>query len=210
MVFYECVITAKNTAPFYQLTSLMKEISLKVVENGGIVRSVQNHGIRDLAHRFRARHPDRDGTRLFQKGRFISVYYDSSPAIQEEVGEILVMDENVLRATHLRARNKLDTINNPYQKKNPYVRRVVQMEEAKKEKEESVLDPPDNEESVLETLSKAVAKANMMDSDDGDKSSKNDSSSSSSSSESDDGASSSDSSGSEDEKDDDGDDEPKP
>ena len=34
MVFYECMMTAKNTAHYNTLTSLMKEISLKIVNNG--------------------------------------------------------------------------------------------------------------------------------------------------------------------------------
>ena len=50
----------------------MKEVSLKIVNNGGIVRSIQNHGIRQLPHRFKAKYTDSDGTRYYEKGRFIS------------------------------------------------------------------------------------------------------------------------------------------
>jgi hypothetical protein len=33
---------------FYQLTELVKKVSLEVVQGGGIVRGIHNHGIRDL------------------------------------------------------------------------------------------------------------------------------------------------------------------
>ena len=73
-------------APDYNmLTSLMKEISLKIVNNGGIVRSIQNHGIRQLPHRFKAKYADREGNRYYEKGRFISVFYDANPNVMKQV-----------------------------------------------------------------------------------------------------------------------------
>jgi len=35
-------------ADFHELTALMKRVALDVVENGGIVRGIHNHGIREL------------------------------------------------------------------------------------------------------------------------------------------------------------------
>uniref|UniRef100_A0A6T7JZ88 Ribosomal protein S6 n=2 Tax=Bacillariophyta TaxID=2836 RepID=A0A6T7JZ88_9STRA len=147
MVFYECVLTAKNTAPFMNLTNLMKTVSLKVVERGGIVRSVQNHGIRDLPHRFKAKYPDKEGNRYYKKGRFISVFYDASPHAREEVQAILDLDEEVLRNTHLKPRNKVTYANIVNEKKNPYIQRVRAMEEAeaaaRKEEHVEVISDPD-------------------------------------------------------------------
>jgi len=111
----------------------MKSISLQVVEGGGIVRGIQNHGIRDLPHRFKAKHMDQDGNRYFKKGRFVSIYYDSNPVIMREVEGILNLNEDVLRKTHLKVPNKLWYINIQNEKKNPYIQRVIQME-----KEQSV------------------------------------------------------------------------
>mmetsp|Transcript_10648 Transcript_10648/g.12807 ORF Transcript_10648/g.12807 Transcript_10648/m.12807 type:complete len:138 (-) Transcript_10648:207-620(-) len=128
MVFYECVMTAKNTTHFQQLTQIVKGISHKIVDGGGIVRSIRNHGIRDLPHRFKAKYADKEGTRYYKKGRFISVYYDASPQTMKTVERELSMEEQILRNTHLKARSKLDTINTMNEKKNPYIQRVLAME----------------------------------------------------------------------------------
>jgi len=121
MVFYECVMTTKNNTSFATLTFLMKEISLKVVTNDGVVRGIHNHGIRELPHRFKAKYPDARGQRYFEKGRFISIYYDSSPKVMRQVEGILNLSDQVLRNTHLRARNKMDFVNVEQEKKNPYI-----------------------------------------------------------------------------------------
>jgi small subunit ribosomal protein S6 len=113
---FRCLFTAFNA-----LTALVKEVSLKVVQNDGVVRSIHNHGIRELPHRFKAKHPDLRGVRYFEKGRFISVYYDSSPKTMRQVEGIFNLNDQVLRMTHLRARNKMDFVNVEQEKKNPYM-----------------------------------------------------------------------------------------
>lgn len=128
MVFYECVLTTRNTTPYCTLTNLMKSVANKVVENGGIVRGVQNHGIRPLPHRFKARYPDIEGNRYYKEGRFISIYYDSSPMIMRNVENILYGDEEVLRTTHIKARNKLWYVNIHKASKNPYLKKVLDEE----------------------------------------------------------------------------------
>lgn len=110
---------------FNQLTNLVKSISHKVVENGGIVRSIQNHGIRQLPHRFKAKYADREGNRYYEKGRFFSIFYDSNPTVQKEVESILKLDEQVLRNTHLKVRNKLWYVNIAKEEKNPYIQQVL-------------------------------------------------------------------------------------
>ena len=107
------------------LTALMKEISLKIVTSGGIVRSIQNHGVRQLPHRFKAKYTDRDGNRYFEKGRFVSVFYDASPLTMRQVEGVLNLNEDVLRNTHLKAKNKFDDINNVRENKNPYVQEIL-------------------------------------------------------------------------------------
>ena len=119
---------------FYLLTKLVKDISHKVVVNGGIVRSIQNHGIRDLPHRFRSKFPDKEGTRYYEKGRFISVYYDASPTTMQEVETVISRNTVVLRSTHLKARNKLWEVNIAREDKNPWIKKVLEMEEAEKMK----------------------------------------------------------------------------
>ena len=113
---------------FNTLTNLCKTVSHKVVEGGGIVRSIRNHGIRDLPHRFRAKYPDTQGNRYYRKGRFISIYYDASPQTMRQVESVISMNEVVLRQTHLKARSKLDYVNIENEDKNPYIRKVMQEE----------------------------------------------------------------------------------
>mmetsp|Transcript_19453 Transcript_19453/g.27727 ORF Transcript_19453/g.27727 Transcript_19453/m.27727 type:complete len:135 (-) Transcript_19453:2358-2762(-) len=134
MVYYECVLTAKNTTSFSALTNLVKEVALKVVESGGIVRGVENHGIRTLPHRFKAKHPDREGNRYFEKGRFFSIYYDCNPKTMLSIESVLSKKEEVLRQTHLKVRNKLWYVNIDKEEKNPYIQRVLAMEKAETQK----------------------------------------------------------------------------
>ena len=104
----------------------MKEISLKIVNNGGIVRSIQNHGIRQLHHRFKAKYADAQGDRYYEKGRFISVFYDANPTVMKQVHNILSLDDQILRTTHLRASNKFGEVNNLKLNKNPYIQKVLE------------------------------------------------------------------------------------
>lgn len=128
----------KYKKDYHSLTLLMKELSLKVVENGGIVRSIQNHGIRQLPHRFKAKYADREGNRYYERGRFISVFYDASPNTMRQVEGILNMNEEILRNTHLKASNKFDDVNNLNENRNPYVQEILkEMEEESRQKKKS-------------------------------------------------------------------------
>ena len=103
---------------------------MKIVENGGIVRSIQNHGIRQLPHRFKAKYSDQEGNRWFERGRFISVFYDANPSVMRQVEGILSLDDQILRTTHLRATNKFDDVNNMRENKNPYIMELLEEMEA--------------------------------------------------------------------------------
>jgi ribosomal protein S6 len=122
-----CNFVIGTILPDYNtLTALMREVSLKIVNNGGIVRSIQNHGIRQLPHRFKAKYTDQDGNRYYEKGRFISIFYDANPRVMREVGGILNLDDQILRSTHLRATNKFGDVNNLRESKNPYIQQIVE------------------------------------------------------------------------------------
>mmetsp|Transcript_745 Transcript_745/g.1686 ORF Transcript_745/g.1686 Transcript_745/m.1686 type:complete len:146 (+) Transcript_745:278-715(+) len=141
MVFYECLITTKNSASKRALTDLTKAISSAVIDGGGIVRGVQNHGVRELPHFFRARQTDREGDRYYRRGRFLSIYYDCDPVTLQDVKLALQMDEGVLRHTTLRPRTSLDIVNGTNPKKNPYLALAIKEEEAERgSAEEDILD----------------------------------------------------------------------
>ena len=104
---------------------------LKVyIETFWFSRGVQNHGIRELPHRFKAKYQDQvTGMRYFDKGRFISMYYDSNPKTMREVEGILRQNNDiVLRQTHLKVRNKMWYVNIVNENKNPYIKMVAEME----------------------------------------------------------------------------------
>lgn len=115
---------------FHQLSSLVKSVAHEVVNGGGIVRSVHNHGIRALPHRFQARYPDKQGNRYYWHGRFLSIYYDANPSTLKQVENVLALNEEVLRQTHLRTRSSLDLVNIQREERNPYIRRVLKEQEA--------------------------------------------------------------------------------
>ena len=108
-------------------------MSHEVINGGGIVRGIHNHGIRDLPQRFRAKYPDRQGNRYYEKGRFISIYYDSNPGTMRLVEQMLKMDEEVLRNTHLKARSILDFVNISREERNPFIQKVEKMMELERQ-----------------------------------------------------------------------------
>ena len=121
-------------------------MSLKVVQEGGIVRSIQNHGIRSLPYRFKAAYPDKEGNRYYKKGRFLSVFYDANPKTQKQVEAILKLDEQVLRNTHLKAQDILDRVNITKTSKNPFLQRVS---EAQKVDEPSSLGEDETHSAIV-------------------------------------------------------------
>ena len=131
----------------------MKQVSLKVVENGGIVRSIQNHGLRTFPHRFKAKYPDYlTQQRYYEQGRFISIYYDSNPTTLKQVETVLTMNDQVLRVTHLKSRSKLDWINYKHEK-NPYVQRVLKADR------DAVLENNQKAEEIASISTAAAAAA---------------------------------------------------
>jgi ribosomal protein S6 len=135
----------------------MKQVSLKIVDNGGIVRSIQNHGIRQFPHRVQSKYPDyKTGQRYYEKGRYVSLYYDANPATLGEVDKILSMNDQVLRNTHLKARSKLEWITMQRPEKNPYVQRVLRQDELERQtrlaEDMAIATAATSGDSVVESL----------------------------------------------------------
>lgn len=130
------------------LTNIVKNVSHEIVKGGGLVRGIHNHGIRTLPHRFKARFPDKEGNRYYSKGRFFSVYYDANPTTMKQVEQLLKMDEEVLRNTHLKARSILDFAN-VREDRNPYVQRVLRAQEKDRE---AIHKRNETVESVIEDM----------------------------------------------------------
>lgn len=127
----------------------MKKCCVQVVEGGGIVRGIHNHGIRSLPTRFKAKYTDQRGVRYYEKGRFLSIYYDANPATMRLVEQILTMDEQVLRNTHLKTRSILDQVNIQREERNPFIRQVKQNQQQQR-KDRKILN--ENVETVIEDM----------------------------------------------------------
>ena len=57
------------------------------------------------------------------------MFYDASPGIMRQVEGILSLDEQILRNTHLKGRNKFMDVNNVRETKNPYIQEILQEDE---------------------------------------------------------------------------------
>ncbi|CAM9104081.1 unnamed protein product [Heterosigma akashiwo] len=49
------------------------------------------------------------GDRYFYHGRFVSTFFDASPKVLQGLTDILKLDTNVLRFTHMRPKTQMDT-----------------------------------------------------------------------------------------------------
>lgn len=64
-----------------------------------------------------------------------------------QVEQILTMDEEVLRNTHLKSRSILDFVNIGREERNPYIKQIL-MEEKQEQERQVVLN--ENVESIIE------------------------------------------------------------
>ncbi len=121
MPLFHTILTAKGATPPASLTKLMRACAHEIVSSNGVVRSVENHGIRQLPFRFKARHANKDGERYYEQGRYISLRFDASPQIMSGVERIIRLDEDILRYTTLRNKDFASKVNVLKLKKNPFV-----------------------------------------------------------------------------------------
>lgn len=88
MILAQIVTLRPRTNPS-DLTAIFRRAATVILQEGGVVRSVANHGIRVLPYRFHSKHDIKeDDKRWFCSGRWVSAYYDANPAVAQrmEVG----------------------------------------------------------------------------------------------------------------------------
>ena len=91
MPLYEMIMVARM-GESRLLGNTIKQLSSSVLQNGGVVRSMDNLGDRVLVKNVRAK----DGTRN-SIGRFIKVEFDATPQIKDIVEREVRSNEEVLR-----------------------------------------------------------------------------------------------------------------
>lgn len=83
------IVTLRPRTNPSDLTAIFRRAASVILQEGGVVRSIANHGVRVLPYRFHSRHDlKEDDKRWFSSGRWASAYYDASPGVAErmEVG----------------------------------------------------------------------------------------------------------------------------
>ncbi len=129
------MMTLKSNAKASALVKSCKDIGRVVIERGGVLRTVEDQGIRDLPHRFKAKFTDRYGVRYHEDGRFVSLRFDASPTALREVERFLNLDEEILRYSFIRPKEYEREANNPRFKKNPFLENIEKLDDLGKEKE---------------------------------------------------------------------------
>eukprot|EP00611_Tribonema_gayanum_P023798 TRINITY_DN5088_c0_g1_i1.p1 TRINITY_DN5088_c0_g1~~TRINITY_DN5088_c0_g1_i1.p1 ORF type:complete len:184 (-),score=33.99 TRINITY_DN5088_c0_g1_i1:684-1235(-) len=122
MPFYQNVFTCKWRTPPEQLTRLYRRLCNTVLEDGGMVRCVENHGVKDLAYRFRARTAmSGSENRYHTRGRWVSMYFDARPETLDKIDADLKMQDFYLRSNTIKPVVKMNWLSTRH-KTNPWER----------------------------------------------------------------------------------------
>lgn len=97
MPLYHQIIVALPKYSKEGLVALFRKHTKTILDNGGVVRGIEHHGIRPLPERARRKYAATDGTRHFWDARYISSTFDASPKALVEVERFLRNEEGVLR-----------------------------------------------------------------------------------------------------------------
>ena len=97
MPFYQQIIVALPKYPKEGLVSICRKHANTIISNGGLVRGIENHGVRPLPERARRKYPTTDGSRYFWEARYITASFDASPKVLVETERLLRNEEGILR-----------------------------------------------------------------------------------------------------------------
>lgn len=85
-ILHDQIVTLRPRTNPTDLTNIFRRAAAVILEEGGVVRSVANHGIRVLPYRFHSKHDIKEkDDRWFCSGRWASAYYDASPAVAKKM-----------------------------------------------------------------------------------------------------------------------------
>ncbi|KDQ21726.1 hypothetical protein BOTBODRAFT_150661 [Botryobasidium botryosum FD-172 SS1] len=96
MPLYELFCISTHFAEYRHIKDLVRTTATQVIKNGGVVRTLDYWGTRQLPHRMR-RHQQWHGA-----GDYWSMHYDASPKLMNAVVEQLRQDPRVIRWTTLK------------------------------------------------------------------------------------------------------------
>ncbi|SCZ95940.1 BZ3500_MvSof-1268-A1-R1_Chr8-1g09897 [Microbotryum saponariae] len=107
MVLYELVCISSRQASFAPIRALTTTTTSLVTSNGGVVRSLDHWGTRNLPQRMKRG----DGSSL--EGVYWTMRFDANPPTVKALNERLRLDPRVLRWTTLKIGEKLHEIARP-------------------------------------------------------------------------------------------------
>ncbi|CAN0560350.1 unnamed protein product, partial [Ectocarpus sp. 12 AP-2014] len=115
------IVTLRPRTNPTDLTNIFRRAAAVILEEGGVVRSVANHGVRVLPYRFHSKHDIKEkDDRWFSSGRWASAYYDASPAVAKKMEEQLWAEDKVIRVSTRRPSTKMDRIASTHERSNPW------------------------------------------------------------------------------------------
>lgn len=80
------IVTLKPRTNPVDLSRIFRKLAENVLQDGGMVRAVTNHGIRVLPYRFHSKHNvSETESRWFTSGRWVSAYFDCHPTIAKKM-----------------------------------------------------------------------------------------------------------------------------
>lgn len=119
MPLYQQIIVTIPKLGEEALVSLFKRHTQVILSNGGVLRGIENHGVRPLAEKAKKKFASSDGSRYFWEARYVTATFDSSPKGLFESERLLRNEEGVLRFFSTKQLTTIDKCNSS-SFKNPY------------------------------------------------------------------------------------------
>jgi len=104
MPLYELLVINTHFREFVHIKDLVQTTATHVMNNGGVVRSVNNWGTKVLPQRMRAH------KQWHTAGDYWTMHYDASPKLMNSVVSRLRQDPRVIRWTTIKMGEKLEDV----------------------------------------------------------------------------------------------------
>mmetsp|Transcript_9944 Transcript_9944/g.20273 ORF Transcript_9944/g.20273 Transcript_9944/m.20273 type:complete len:133 (-) Transcript_9944:82-480(-) len=105
MPLFNLLMTVKAPTPSNVIAPFVRLLANTIVKDGGVVRTVENLGVRRLPMRRKAKFADREGNRYFDDGRMINMRFDTNPNTLRELQRIVMLQEDVISNTVTREKD---------------------------------------------------------------------------------------------------------
>jgi ribosomal protein S6 len=110
MPLYQQIVVALPKFPNQALVEVFKKYSGIILSNGGVIRGIENHGIRPLAEQAKRKYATTDGSRYFWEARFITVTFDAAPKVLVLTDRYFRTQAGILRTFVVKQRAGMDII----------------------------------------------------------------------------------------------------